>query len=66
MINICKEWFYPRGNQPDCGFFSGEEKQEYIQVEDLAPGGEIISNQNPEGVTSNMVVVKLSDKVEGS
>ena len=48
------------------GFFSEEEKQESIRTEDLAPEGAIISNQAPEGETSTMVVVKCSDKVEGS
>ena len=35
-------------------------------MEDSAPEGEIISNQATEGETSTMVVVKWSDKVEGS
>ena len=48
------------------GFFFEEEKQEYIQIEDSAPEGVIISNQAPEEETSTMVVVKWSDKVEGS
>ena len=56
----------PRGIQPDCGFFSEEEKQESIQIEDSAPEGAIIINQAPEGGTSTMVVVNFSDNVEGS
>ena len=35
-------------------------------MEDSAPEGAIIINQSPEGETSNMVVIKLSEKVEGS
>ena len=61
-----EEWLSPRGSQSVHGFFSEEEKQESIQTEDLAPEGARISNQAPEGETSTMVVVKWSDKVEGS
>ena len=61
-----QEWFYTRGSQPDCNFFSKEDDQESIQIEDSAPEGAILSNQDPEGRTSTMVVVKCSDKVEGS
>ena len=61
-----EEWLSPRWSQPDRSFFSKEEKQEYIRIEDSDTEGEIISNQSPEGVTSTMVVVKWSDKVEGS
>ena len=43
------EWLSPRGSQPNRGFFSKEEKQEYIQIESLAPEGSVISNQYPEG-----------------
>ena len=56
----------PRGSKSVHGFFSEEEKQQSIQTEDLAPEGARISNQAPEGETSKMVVVKWSDKVEGS
>ena len=35
-------------------------------MEDSAPEGAIISNQSPEGETYIMVVVKWSEKVEGS
>ena len=61
-----EEWLSPRGIQPDCGFFSEEENQESIRIEDLAPEGEIISNQAPEEGTSTMLVVTCSDNVEGS
>ena len=27
-----EEWLSPRGSQPDCGFFSEEDKQESIQI----------------------------------
>ena len=47
-------------------FFSEEENQYSIQIEDSDPEGEIISNQAPEGGTYIMVVVKWSDKMEGS
>ena len=61
-----EQWLSPRGGQYVHGFFSEEEKQEYIWMEDSAPEGEIITNQAPEGGTSNMVVIKLSEKMEGS
>ena len=51
-----EERLSPRGSQSVHGFFSEEEKQESIRIEDSAPEGE----------TSTMVVVKWSDKVEGS
>ena len=59
-----EEWLYPRGSQPDCGFFSREENQDSIWIEDSAPEGAIIINQAPIGGTSTMLVVKLSEKVE--
>ena len=61
-----EEWLYPRGSQPDCGFFSEEENQQSIWIEYSAPEGAIIINQDPEGGISTMLVVKWSDKVEGS
>ena len=30
-----EEWLYPRGSQPDCGFFFEDKKQESIQIEGL-------------------------------
>ena len=54
----------PIGNQPYCGFFSEEGKQEYIQIEGLAPEGEIISNQDPEGEISTKVVSKWPDAIK--
>ena len=61
-----EEWLSPRVSQSVHGFFSEEEKKESIRIEDLAPEGARISNQAPEGETSTMVVVKWSDKIEGS
>ena len=61
-----EEWLSPRGSQYVHGFFSEEEKQQSIRMEDSAPEGARTSNQAPEGETSTMVVVKWSDKVEGS
>ena len=61
-----EEQLSPRGSQSVHGFFPEEEKQESIWIEYSAPERAIISNQDPEGETSTMVVVKCSDKVEGS
>ena len=61
-----EEWLSPRGSQSVHDFFSEEEKQESIKMEDLAQERAIMSNQAPEGETSTIVVAKWSDKVEGS
>ena len=61
-----EEQLSPRGSQSVHGFFSEDEKQESIQTEDSAPEGVRINNQASDGETSTMVVVKWSDKVEGS
>ena len=61
-----EKWLSPRGIQSVHGFFSEEDNQESIRVEDSALEGAIISNQAPEGVTYIMVVIKWSEKVEGS
>ena len=61
-----EEWLSPRGIQSVHGFFSEEEKQESIRMEDSFPEGERISKQSQKGETSTMLVVKWSDKVEGS
>ena len=61
-----EEWLSPRGSQYVHGFFSEEEKQKYIRMEDSDPEGAIMSNQSPEGETYTMAVVKWPDKVEGS
>ena len=58
-----EEWLFPRGSQPDRGFFSKEYKQQSIQIKGSAPEREIIGNQDQEGVTSTMVVIKWSDNV---
>ena len=61
-----EEWFYPRGSQSVHRLFSEEDNQESIHMEDSASEGAIMSNQDPEGEIYTMVVVKWSDKVEGS
>ena len=54
----------PRGSQSVHGFFSEEEKQESIQIEDSAPEGARISNQPPEGAIFTVVVIKRSDAIK--
>ena len=61
-----EEWLSPRVSKSVHGLLSEEEKQESIHTDDSAPEGEIISNQDPKGETSTMLVGKWSDKVEGS
>ena len=61
-----EDWVSPIGGQSFQCFFSEEEKQESIWIENQFPEGEIISNQAPEGGTSTMVVIKYSEKVEES
>ena len=61
-----EDWFSPIGSQSVHGFFSEEEKQESIRIEDYDPEGEIISNQAPDVETSTMVFIKCSENVEGS
>ena len=61
-----EEWLSPIGSQSVHSLFSEENKKESIHIDDSAPEGAIISNQDPEGETYIMVVVKWSDKVEGS
>ena len=56
----------PRGSQSVQGFFSEEDKEESIRIEDSAREGAIISNISTDGETSIMVVVKWSDKAQGS
>ena len=53
-----EEWLSPGGIQSVHGFFSEEEKQESTWMEYSAPEGAIISNQDPEGETSTMVINK--------
>ena len=60
-----EECLFPRGSQYVHGFFSEEENQESIKIEDLAPEGAIISNQAPEGGKYLMVVIKWSDVIRG-
>ena len=53
-----EKWLSQKGSQSVHGFFSEEEKQESIRIEDSAPEGATMSNQAPEGGTSTMVVIK--------
>ena len=61
-----EEWLLPRGSKYVHVFFSEEEKQESIWIEDLASEGTIISKQGPEGGTPTIIVIKWSENVEGS
>ena len=61
-----EEWLSPRGSQSVHSFLYGKDKQDYIWIEYLATEGAIIINQAPEGGISTMVVVKFSNKAEGS
>ena len=61
-----EDWLYPRGSQSVHSLFYEEEKQESIQAENSDPEGARISNQYAERETFKIVVVKCSDKVEGS
>ena len=63
---VLEEWLYPRGSQPNRGFFSEDQKQESTRIEGLDSEGETIINQAPEGEIYTMVVVKWSDAVEGN
>ena len=44
-----EEWLSPRGSQYVHDFFSEEEKQKYIRMEDSDPKRARMSNQAPEG-----------------
>ena len=66
LIKICKSACIQEGVNLFTVFFSEEENQESIRMEDLAPEGAMISNQALEEEISKMVVIKWSDKVEGS
>ena len=61
-----EEWLSPRGSESVHSLFSEEENQESIHIEDAAPEGAIISNQALEVETSTMIVIKCSEKLEGS
>ena len=64
MIKL-EEWLSPRGSQPNCGFISEEDKQDSIRMEYSALEGARISNQDPKGEISTMVVIKWSDAIKG-
>ena len=53
-----EEWLSPIGSQYVHSFFSEEENQESIRMEDSAPDGAIISNKSPEEEASKMIVIK--------
>ena len=56
-----EEWLSKIGSQSVHVFFSEEEKQESIRMEDLAPQGAMISNKAPEEEASKwqlLVVIK--------
>ena len=53
-----EKWLSPKGSQCIHGFFSDEEKQEPIRMEDSAPEGAIITNQAPDGETTTTVIIK--------
>ena len=55
-----EEWFSSRQSQSVHSFFSEEEKQEYIWIEYSTTKGAITSNQDPDGGTSTIVVIKWS------
>ena len=61
-----EEWLSPIGSQSVHSLFSEENKKDSIHIDDSAPEGAIISNQDPEGETTTMVIIKRSEKVEGS
>ena len=61
-----EEWLSPRGVQPDHSFFSEEQKKWYTHIEGSAPEGATKKKRSPQGEISNMVVLKLSEKVEVS
>ena len=56
----------PRGSQYVKGFFSQEQKQESIIIEDSDTEGARISNQAPHGAIFTMVVIKWSDAIKGT
>ena len=60
-----EDWLSPRGSQYFYSFFSMEDKQESIRIQDPNPQGSIISNQDTDGGTSTIVVVKILYKAKG-
>ena len=61
-----EEWLSPRGGQSVHSFFSEEDKQEStcMKYSDLEEA--MISNESPKEESSKIVVIRWSDKVEGS
>ena len=66
LYKYLEEWLSPGGIQSVHGFFYEEEKQESIWSEYSAPEAGKISNQDPEGETSTMLIIKWTEKMEGS
>ena len=60
-----EECLSPRGSQYAHSFFSEKERQESIRIEDSAPEGARIINQDPKGSISTMMVIKWSYKIKG-
>ena len=60
-----EEWLSSRGSQYVHSLFSEEEKQKSIWMEDSATEGAMMRNEAPKEEASKMVVIKLSDNVEG-
>ena len=60
-----EEWLSPRGSQSVQYFFYKEEKQESIWIEDSDREGSIITNQDTDGGTPTMVVIKWSESLKG-
>ena len=54
------------GIQPDQGFLSDKDKQEYINIKGSATEEKIIRSQYPEVAISTTVVVKCSDAIKGT
>ena len=59
-----EQWLSPIGIQPECGLFSEKQTQQSTQIEGASQEGAKISNQDPEGAMSTMVVLKCSDAIK--
>ena len=59
-----EEWLSPIGIQAECGLFSEKQKQESTHIEGASQEGAKISNQDPEGAMSTMVVLKCSNAIK--
>ena len=61
-----KYWLSPIWSQNKCGFLSEDDKQDSTLIEGLDPEVSTIENKSPEGKISTIVVIKFSEKLEGS